>query len=79
MPSNGSYLFELFSTGLVSCTHLNDESHTREKNAVVAVLEEGLGFIGEMVNQIWHASDDSQCAQGGLYGNIRREGVRSLS
>lgn len=52
---------------LINGTHLSDKGYTSEKNTMVSVLKEGLGFGGEMVQQIGDSTDDPQSTKGGLH------------
>ena len=62
---------ELVPACLVSRAHLDDECDTTEEDSVVAVLDERLCLVDEVVNQVWDPSDDPKSTQRGLSNKER--------
>lgn len=62
-----TYSAEFGADILIDRTHLSDKGYTSEKNTVVSVLKEGLGFRGKMVQQIGDSTDNAQSTEGGLH------------
>jgi hypothetical protein len=59
-------LAEFCTNTVVELAHLGHEGDPSEQDSVVPVLKQRLCFRGEVVHQVWHASDHSKRTQCGL-------------